>query len=34
MVRNIKIESVYNDDVEDDVEIKHEVEEAIIEEVK
>ena len=31
MVRKIKIESVYNDDVEDEVEIKNEVEEAILE---
>ena len=34
MVRKIKIEPVYNDDVEDEVEIKNEVEEAILEEVK
>ena len=30
MVRKIKIESVYNDDIEDEAEIKNEVEEAII----
>jgi len=34
MVRKINIESVYNDDIEDETEIKNEVEEAIIEEVK
>ena len=34
MVRKIKIESVYNDDIEDEVEIKNGVEEAIVEEVK
>ena len=34
MVREIKIESVYNDDIEDEAVVKNEVEEAIIEEVK
>ena len=33
MTRKIKIEPVYNDDVDDEVEIKNEVEEAIQEEV-
>ena len=31
MVRKIKIGPVYNDDVEDEVELKNEVEEAIVE---
>ncbi len=34
MVRKIKIEPVTNDDVEDEVEIKNEVEEPIIEKLE